>query len=144
MKETHVTMGDSAAFLRERGIKPSYTRRRILECIANCASHPTVSVFQELHDELPTLSKTTVYNVLKLFEEHDIVQSVVMDDQGIRYEFNTEFHGHMKCIKCKQVFDIDLDVKVLESKEHEILTTKVVLTGICFDCRFTNNKSKTN
>ncbi|MBE9492712.1 MAG: transcriptional repressor, partial [Bacteroidetes bacterium] len=52
-----------AQYLKSHGIKPSYQRVRVFEYLIKNKSHPTVdTVYKALADEIPTLSKTTVYN----------------------------------------------------------------------------------
>ncbi len=65
MKEIQSMRGN----LLNAGIKPSYQRIKIYEYIFNNNIHPTVdNIYKKLLKEIPTLSKTTVYNTLKLFE----------------------------------------------------------------------------
>ena len=55
-------------YLRDHGISPSYQRKRIFEYLYNSKDHPRVNdIYYALIDEIPTLSKTTVYNTLNLF-----------------------------------------------------------------------------
>ena len=52
------------------GIHPSVQRIAIMDYLIKHRTHPTVDeVYTALSDEIPTLSKTTVYNTLKLFAE---------------------------------------------------------------------------
>ena len=54
------------------GISPSITRKMIYEFIEGSKTHPTADdIYRSLIDTLPTLSKTTVYNVVNLFLEND-------------------------------------------------------------------------
>ena len=57
-------------YLKENGIKPSYQRMKIYEFLLQNRIHPTVdTIYRALNKEIPTLSKTTVYNTLNLFIE---------------------------------------------------------------------------
>ncbi|MBK5190687.1 MAG: transcriptional repressor [Methanosarcinales archaeon] len=63
-------------FLENEGIHTSYHRLKILEYLRNHRTHPTVErMHKELSREIPTLSKTTVYNTLKLFVRKGLHQS---------------------------------------------------------------------
>ena len=58
-------------FLREKGINPSYQRKRIYEYLHQNPIHPTVNdIYWALIHDIPTLSKATVYNTMNLFSEH--------------------------------------------------------------------------
>ena len=53
--------------LKKEGIQPSYHRLKILEYLQAYRTHPTVDIiYKNLSKEIKTLSKTTVYNTLKL------------------------------------------------------------------------------
>ena len=57
--------------LQEKGVSPSIQRIKILQFIFDNKHHSSVdSIYQELIHEIPTLSKTTVYNTLALFVEN--------------------------------------------------------------------------
>jgi Fe2+ or Zn2+ uptake regulation protein len=61
--------------LKEKGIKPTYQRLKILEYMSkNLNNHPTVEmVYDKLLQDIPTLSLTTVYNTLNNFLEKRLV-----------------------------------------------------------------------
>ena len=54
---------DIGAYLKSHEIKPSFQRMRIFEYLITHRNHPTVEmIYKSLVKEIPTLSKTTVYN----------------------------------------------------------------------------------
>ena len=54
-------------YLRDHNISPSYQRKRIFEYMYENRNHPNVNqIYEALVKEIPTLSKTTVYNTLNL------------------------------------------------------------------------------
>lgn len=96
--------------LESKGVKPSYQRLRILEYIIKKDIHPSVdTIYKALHKKIPTLSKTTVYNTLSLFEKKKIVNCVTIFDNELRYDFKKKPHAHFLCIECGEVYDIHLD-----------------------------------
>lgn len=122
----------------EKMISPSYTRTRIYAFLETNKEHPTVDqIFKELKEELPTLSKTTVYNVLSLFIEKEIVKLVNMNASESRYEVYHEEHSHFKCDECGKIYDIPkikADYKISALKGFSIKDDEVNLTGICPTC----------
>ena len=122
--------------LQEKGIRPSVTRVRILEYLRSVCSHPTVEeIYSELIGELPTLSKTTVYNTLKLFAEQGIVKVLTIDGNHIRYDGCTDFHGHFMCSECGTVYDFTVtngNEKGLE--DFEVSAREVFYSGKCKKC----------
>lgn len=118
-------------------ISPSFTRVKILEFLKAAQHHPTVDdIYQRLVDELPTLSKTTVYNVLNLFEEKQLVKSLIFDKAITRYELMEDQHAHFQCKDCGQVYDIPKPQVVLAPLEtgFTVIEEEVLLKGWCPDC----------
>lgn len=122
--------------LLQHEISPSFTRVKILEYIQDSKHHPTVDdIFSSLIDELPTLSKTTVYNVLNLFEEKNIVKSLLLDKTVTRYEMVEEEHAHFKCNVCGSVFDIPKPEIIMPTlRGFTIEEDEVTFKGTCSDC----------
>lgn len=119
-------------------IKPSYHRIRILGYLYENNNHLTVDkIFLDLKHELPTLSKTTVYNTLKLFINAGIVRQVTSGEKEAQYEIFKDNHGHFKCTVCKKIYDFDLGNKDYPENELEgfmINDKAVYFTGICKGC----------
>ncbi|MDD5601190.1 MAG: transcriptional repressor, partial [Actinomycetota bacterium] len=70
-----------AEILKEKNIKPSYQRIKILEYLILRKNHPTVDeIFKDLIKEMPTLSKATVYNTLDLFKRSGLARVVTIED----------------------------------------------------------------
>lgn len=132
-----------AEYLLQRGVKPSYQRIKILDYLIVKKNHPTVNdIYQAIVQEIPTLSKTTVYNTLKLFIEHGIVIEVLIEENEVRYDFAEEDHGHFKCARCGMVVDFKIPnnlcaVDALDG--FTIVENHVYLKGLCPRCQTTNH-----
>ena len=62
--------------LISKDIRPSHHMIKILQYLANHKKHPTVDeIYKDLTTVLPTLSKATVYNTLRILEEKGLVTS---------------------------------------------------------------------
>lgn len=95
--------------LIDNGIRPLKRRALIYRYLITKKNHPTVeTIFSDLSDIEPTLSKTTVYNVLNLFVKKNIVQTISIDGNELRYDADISSHGHFRCISCGKVFDFEL------------------------------------
>lgn len=123
-------------YLKSNDIKPSYQRIKILEYLIQNKNHPTVDmIYQELVNRIPTLSKTTVYNTLKLFVDKKIVALINIEDNETRYDVDTTFHGHFKCKKCNEVYDIKTEMPILKDMDDfQIDEYHLYLKGICKKC----------
>ncbi len=131
--------------LLEKNIKPSYPRIKVLEYLVKKQTHPTVEeIYNELQKEIPTLSKTTVYNVLSLFVEAGVVRVVTIEDNETRYDAVTSNHGHFKCEACGGIFDFPVDIDSFISEElssFKINEKSVYFKGVCPDCLLNKNKN---
>ncbi|HBD95555.1 MAG: transcriptional repressor [Spirochaetes bacterium GWF1_31_7] len=123
--------------LKSKGVSPSQQRIQILEYLLKNKIHPSVdTIFQNLVNQIPTLSKTTVYNTLALLREKQLIQ-VIIDNNEIRYDADTEFHGHFKCLECGAIYDfpiseIKIDISSIEN--FQISEKHIYYTGICALC----------
>ncbi len=124
--------------LSTKNIKPSYPRIKILEYLINNHTHPTVDeIYLALVEEMPTLSKTTVYNTLKLFLDHELIKSISIENNESRYDAAIHTHGHFKCESCGNIYDFDLNVDdFLTGDLHgfTINEKSIYFKGICKKC----------
>jgi Fe2+ or Zn2+ uptake regulation protein len=124
--------------LENRGIKPSLHRLKILDYLVRNRTHPTVdTIYRDIHNEIPTLSKTTIYNTLKTLVENDIVLAITIEDNEVRFDACTDNHAHFKCVSCNELYDVDLDSDIYQIKSiegHRIIQTHVYFRGICSRC----------
>ncbi len=131
------------ALLMKHNIKPSYPRIRIMEYLLAKRNHPTVEkIYGELVKEIPTLSKTTVYNTLNLFINANITRVVTIEDNETRYDADITNHGHFKCETCGMVYDFSISSDDIETKgleKFEVHEKNVYYKGICPKCL--NNKT---
>jgi len=129
---------NTSAFLTNHGIKPSYQRIRIFDYLKNKRNHPTVDqIYQELVQEIPTLSKTTVYSTLNLFIANKLATNITIEENEARYDADTSDHGHFKCLQCGEVSDFPLDAATVNSEKlrgYEVRERHLYLKGTCPKC----------
>ncbi|MCK9230480.1 MAG: transcriptional repressor [Syntrophales bacterium] len=125
--------------LAEHNIKPSYQRLKVMEYLSSRRNHPTVDeIHRALVQDIPTLSKTTVYNTLTLFARANLVRRVIVDDSEAHYDVLTDCHGHFKCDSCGRIYDFPLGSDLLGEEglaSFEIRERNVYYRGICSTCR---------
>lgn len=127
-------------YLQNFGIKPSLQRIAIAEYLMDNRIHPTVDdIYNALYIKVPTLSKTTVYNTLKLFAEQGAVLALAIDDKNVRFDIDTSCHAHFQCCGCNRVFDIPLEktelLQVRQIDDLLITESHLYYKGYCKDCR---------
>lgn len=98
---------DAINRLVDHGVKPSAQRIAIMSYLMSHRTHPTVEdVYQGLVKTMPTLSRTTVYNTLRMLAENKAAQLLTIDDHHVCYDGMTEPHVHFICRKCGRVIDL--------------------------------------
>ncbi len=133
-----VSLDKMRAFLESKSVKPSYQRLKILEYLMKKRDHPSVdTIFQALCGEIPTLSKTTVYNTLSLFAQKGIAGSLTIVNNELRYDLLKEPHAHFQCTECKRVFDVPMEDNLFFTNfidDHRVEEIQLALKGICKNC----------
>lgn len=127
-------------YLLQFSIKPSVQRTAVMEYLLKHRTHPTIDeIYMALSPNMPTLSKTTVYNTLNLFVEKGAVQALVIDDKNARYDVDTSAHAHFLCKSCGKVYDIfNLKPELFQLPENtgfSIHSVEIAYSGICNVCR---------
>jgi Fe2+ or Zn2+ uptake regulation protein len=124
--------------LKKRNINLSYQRLKVLEYLAQNQCHPTVDrIFTDLQKDISTLSKTTVYNTLRILVEAGLVRVITIEDNETRYDINIENHGHFKCVNCGTIYNFRIDIDSLSSADlsnFKINDKNVYFKGICPRC----------
>jgi len=122
-------------------VKPSVQRLVIMEYLMTNKKHPTADmIFNDLFPKIPTLSKTTVYNTVKLLAENGAILSLDIDERTQRYDGDISEHAHFRCTNCGLIRDIwikDLHVSFLEhSAEGFLLNNRqLYYKGLCPKCK---------
>ena len=126
--------------LTERGIRPSVQRLAIMDYLIHHPIHPTIDdVYQALCNKVPTLSRTTVYNTLRMLSEKQAAQMITIDDHRVCYDGNTQSHVHFYCKKCGKIIDLFSEPapqaepgKTVEG--NIIQEEQLYYKGICAEC----------
>ena len=124
--------------LKNKNIRLSHHRLKVLEFLNDNRIHPTVDqIYMDLHKELPTLSKTTVYNSLNALIDAGLVKVITIEDNETRYDIVTDNHGHFKCESCGKIYDFEINLSNFKSKDlnnFKINNKDIYFKGICPDC----------
>ncbi|MDR2146884.1 MAG: transcriptional repressor [Tannerella sp.] len=131
-------MNTTSQYLTNNGIRPSVQRLAVMQFLQHNKTHPTVDeVFEALRTEIPTLSKTTVYNTLKLFIERKAINYISIDERNARFDSVIQPHAHFRCKECDRIIDIDLDINQFlpENFRGEINESFFYLKGFCEECK---------
>ncbi len=125
--------------LLSHGIRPSAQRMAVMGFLLDNRIHPTVEqIYSALSPEMPTLSKTTVYNTLKILESRGAILAIDIDPACERFDADTSVHGHAYCRVCGAVSDVwlrDGRFAVKNAPEGMIVhSVQLSYKGVCADC----------
>jgi Fur family peroxide stress response transcriptional regulator len=116
-------------------------RLAIMDYLLTHCTHPTVEeVYQGICNDIRTLSRTTVYNTLRLFSEHHAARMITIDEHRVCYDGDLTPHVHFYCRECGKVYDLmEEDApelaqpKVVEG--HLVDDVQLYYKGVCAECR---------
>lgn len=125
--------------LEGAGVRPSVQRLAVMDYLVTHKTHPTVDeIYHSLAPAIPTLSKTTVYNTLKLFVDNGVTQMLTIDEQNCRYDADVTPHAHFLCTRCGKVYDlqfVDFAQNLPERIDgHTIKEVYQFFKGVCSCC----------
>ncbi|MDO4512019.1 MAG: Fur family transcriptional regulator [Bacteroidales bacterium] len=126
--------------LEQHGVRPSVQRIAIMKYLMEHCTHPTVdTIYSDLLPELPTLSRTTVYNTLELFRQANAAKVLTIDKRNVRYDACVNPHAHFMCRECGRIFDMEIDDHLkahLHDSEHFLIEqVELNSTGLCEECQ---------
>lgn len=124
--------------LKEVEIRPSVHRSAILGYLRTHFTHPTVDdIYLGLAPQLPTLSKTTVYNTLKVFTKAGLILNLTIDKENEHFDGDIKPHAHFICTSCGQITDIEIRKKnniVPDIDGAVVEKTELSFFGKCKKC----------
>ena len=131
-------------YCKQRGLKYTPERKRILEAVCALDSHfEADDLYLKLREESGRrISRATVYRTLPLLEESGLIRRVMFVDKHTLYEhvYDHLHHEHLICIKCGKI--IEFYKRSLEHSLEDIarvhgfksVAHKLEITGYCESC----------
>ena len=140
------TVQGTREYLLKYDIKPSMQRIAIMDYLMEHRVHPTADeIYNALYPTMPTLSKTTIYNTMKLFSEQGAVKALVIDEKNVRFDIDTSSHAHFMGLECGCVYDLPIENQEAIQLEGvgELIITEIHLyyKGYCKKCAEENRKN---
>ena len=138
MRLTHGQFREMAA---KRGLAVTHQRQVVYEAvIASHGHYSPEDVYAAVGRRIPSISRATVYNNLRLFVERGLLREVSPHAPTLLVDGNLEPHHHLVCSRCKSVQDIAgdfIDFKRLSPHvPHGFDLTQPVVEvfGLCRRC----------
>ena len=130
-------------YLREKGIRQSEQRAKVLEVFLNTERHLTANeLYEILRKRYPKIGYATVYRAMKVITEAGIAEEIEFGDGAKRFEhkYGHEHHDHLICIECGKFVEAmnpqieELQEKLANDHGFTLLRHKMHLFGICKKC----------
>ncbi len=125
--------------LKSHGIRPSVQRVAIMKYLMEHHTHPTAeTIYVDLRETVPTLSRTTVYNTLQLLASCHAINILSIDKRNMHYDGRTDPHAHFLCQCCGKIVDVEVDAHLHEhlysSEQFKVEQVELNYTGVCHEC----------
>ena len=93
----------------------------ILRAVCELKRHLTADeVYEFVKRDHPSIGKGTVYRNLAILTEEGAIRKVEVPDGSDRFDFTLKNHYHVRCVKCGEVCDVDMDeIPDLQKKIHD-------------------------
>ena len=126
-------------YLESNHINPSVQRIAVMKYMMENDIHPTVDkIYADLLPSMPTMSKATVYNTLRLLVDKKVVKTIFIEEKNVRYDAITKLHAHFKCKFCDTIYNVPFEEsdipKSIEKSDHTLSETQVYFFGACKKC----------
>jgi Fur family ferric uptake transcriptional regulator len=132
-----------AGELRNKGFRVTAQRTILLETIAHQGGHLSVQdVFQEARKRLPGLNLATVYRTVDSLREAGLIDWYAPGSEPMKFALRDQSnpHGHLICLQCGAVSDLDLSLvetfakDVYKQTTFRIEVNHLTLSGLCEQC----------
>ncbi|MBW2321808.1 MAG: transcriptional repressor [Deltaproteobacteria bacterium] len=81
-------------------------RQVILEELRQLKTHPSADeIYKVVRRRLPRISLGTVYRNLEVLAKMGEIQKLELSGSIKRYDWNTNKHYHIRCVRCDRVDD---------------------------------------
>lgn len=92
--------------ISSKGIKVTPQRMRVLEAVYQLNNHPTAeNILDHIRKNDPSIGSGTVYKVLEVLVEKNLIKKVKTEKDVMRYDGIMENHHHLYCIQCDYIED---------------------------------------
>ncbi|HET7478115.1 MAG TPA: Fur family transcriptional regulator [Rubrobacteraceae bacterium] len=126
--------------LRDAGLRITPQRRAVWSAFeAGAGEHLTADeVFGRARDELPELSRATVYNTLSVLVDVGLLRMI--ESRGaVLYDSDPDpTHHHFRCRSCDRLYDVHVEgvegLKISGDRKFMVDWKNVLLGGLCPEC----------
>jgi Fur family ferric uptake transcriptional regulator len=139
-------------FLQSRGKRVTRQRRVIVDFVAG--RHEHFDAEQLLADLRKTAagaraSRPTIYRTLSEMVDAGLLKKMILDGRAVyEHDYGYPQHDHLYCTGCRKLIEFSSDelakIRNAVAAQHQFRAQshRLIVTGLCFDCRSTRSKSR--
>lgn len=127
--------------LKDKNLRMTTQRKVILEELRRLDTHPSADeIYEAVRLRLPRISLGTVYRNLDVLSEMGAIQRLELSGALKRFDWDTNKHYHIRCIRCNRVDDApvaplnQLEDELYESTVFQIVGHNLEFIGLCPKC----------
>ena len=125
---------DVSLALEKHGIRSTSQRVAVASYVLATKEHPSADlVWERVKDELPSISRATVYNTLSLFVEQGLLRAYSITEGATVYDPRTDPHHHFIDESTGVIHDLPWDALRVEGIDElegfDVADFQVVLRG---------------
>ena len=127
------------AKLKEKKIRVTGQRFLVLQLLAEERSHLSVDeIFKSLTKRFGTVSRASVYNVLKSLVDVQLVRELTPVSGKAFYEYVHEEHLHFVCDSCSKIIDVYCseipNIELPQKWRKRAREIDITVRGVCPQC----------
>ena len=125
-------------FYKNNKLKLTKQRKIILNTIENLSDNATLkNILKNCEDKI---NKSTIYRILDIFTEKNIIEKNINYKKEIYYSIKEEHSHYFTCIKCHKKEKLvcpmkEINYEIIEKKGYKILNHSINIDGICLKCQ---------
>ncbi len=136
-------MTQAIQILNKYDIRPSVQRIAVIDYLLKHRTHATADViFEAISESIPTLSRTTVYNTLRLLSEKGALKALIIEAEAVHFDAFLHPHAHFLCNVCHSIYDVDFNDDLWQKMQliAPVATceTQLNYSGVCNKCKNLN------
>lgn len=132
-----------SSFLRERGLRATRQREKILDAFMEEAAHVSVEELSaRLRRDHPSIGHATIYRSMRLFVEAGIAKERRFHEGRVRYEpsIGVGHHDHLICLQCGEIEEFEdptierIQGEIAHRRGFRVEYHRLELYGRCTRC----------
>ena len=127
--------------LERQNLRITRQRRTILKELRKDYTHPSADqIYDKVRQTIPRISLGTVYRNLEVLCRLGEIQKLKLGQTQKRFDGNSDFHYHMRCLDCNRLDDAPLaPLKSIEDEagavtDYIVLGHRLEFVGLCPQC----------